>query len=104
MEELEAFVDVQSSSSSSFSPMMICSSGAFDQEPSGTRVAPTASNSSSLKILTGLRSTLTVYPASSRALAVLGVTGLFSKLRRIDEADGLYGQNGAQEANKCQLC
>lgn len=53
---------------------MIWSLGTDGHEPSGTRVAPTAENSSSSKIRSGLRSTLTLKPASTKALVVVGVT------------------------------
>ena len=66
--------EVQSSSGSSFKPMMRCSFGAFTHEPSSISVAPTSENSLSSKMRTGLRSTLIVYPASRRALVVVGVT------------------------------
>ncbi len=50
---------LQLSSGNSFKPMIMCSGGAVGQEPSGTRCAPTAANSSSLKIRSGLRSIFT---------------------------------------------
>jgi hypothetical protein len=51
-------------------------------------VAPTASNSESSKILAGLHSTLTLKPASRRALVVVGVTAgpsmsILRALRRV---------------------
>ena len=53
--------------------MMMLSSRAFRQVFSGTNVAPTFSYSSPSKIRWGLRSTLTLYPASMRAFVVAGV-------------------------------
>lgn len=65
---------VHVSSGSSLRPIIIWSLGTDGHEPSGTRLAPTAENSSSSKMRSGLRSTLTLKPASSRALVVVGVT------------------------------
>ena len=74
VEKLTQQDHLQSSAESSFKPTMIWSFGALTQEPSGTNVAPTASNSSSSNMRSELLSTFTVYPASSRAFVVDGVT------------------------------
>lgn len=66
--------DVQVSSGSSFNPRIMWSAGASRHVFSGTNVAPTFSNSSSSKMRSGERSMLTLYPASSSALVVVGVS------------------------------
>lgn len=57
---MEVKVNLQVSSGSSLSPRMMWSAGASRHENSGTNVAPTFSNSSSSKILSGERSMLTL--------------------------------------------
>lgn len=75
------------------SPTVFRPQDRLTHEFSGTKLAPMASNSSSLNMRAGLRSTLTTYPCSINDLAAVGVTidlSLVTALNLSDEFCDLH--------------